>query len=196
MFKNFVFFLFFHILLLLSKFAVRDKKRTSLFDSYFLRLERLRFSSLGRRQVPYNDISNIELIAKGGQGEVYRGTFGGKNIALKRFTTKDETNNYHLHSLNHPNLIKFLLVTYGSCFSYSLFQRIFRGISAVYECLSSSKLLKLHFILVEKLRIFANLAYTKFFNDFLRSKKYFQRCFFPLIWLLCSYGVLRKWITG
>ena len=80
-----------------------------------LRLRCLNLSSLGRHQIPYEEISNIEEIKKGSQGVVYKGVFGGRTIALKKFAKKREAD-YHLLLLDHPNLIKFLLVIRIYCF--------------------------------------------------------------------------------
>lgn len=66
--------------------------------------------ALGRRQVPFEEIRIIELIGEGGQGAVYKGSLDKKIIALKRFSKKEETENYHLLVLDHPNLIRFLSV--------------------------------------------------------------------------------------
>ena len=68
------------------------------------------FSSLGRRQVPYEEISNLEFLGKGNQGVVYKGRFGERSIALKTFLSDPKTDDYRLFLLDHTNLIKFLLV--------------------------------------------------------------------------------------
>ena len=75
--------------------------------------------------MPYEEIKNIEFIGDGSLGEVYKGTFNGRKIALKRFLLKEKTDNYHLFVLDHVNLIKFLLVTYIYFSSYQILQSIF-----------------------------------------------------------------------
>lgn len=81
----------------------------------------LGLSSLGRREVPYKELSkNLKLIGRGGQGQVYNIVVSERTLALKQFKTKKETENYHLLYLDHLHLIKFLLVVYIHLFSLTL----------------------------------------------------------------------------
>ena len=101
------------------------EKVISCCSQHFVLFGCLCFSSLGRRQVPYEDISNSELLGKGSQGEVRKGGFGARNIALKKFLSNSKTDDYRLFLLDHTNLIKFLLVICTFSFSYKGLQGIF-----------------------------------------------------------------------
>ena len=52
------------------------------------------------------------LLGRGGQSEVYQGTFGDRQVAVKRFTKEcvayDDRGEASLRRLNHPNLIELL----------------------------------------------------------------------------------------
>ena len=195
--KNFVFpcFLF---LLFLCKFPVRDKKTAVWRDTHIVLLGYLELSALGRRQVPYEEIKNIELVGEGGQAEVYKGTLNEEIIALKRFVKKTKTEKYHLLGLDHPNLIRFLSVIYICFSSFRILKNIFifktKKNCIFWVFCSFSRLLKLCFIFTENVGVLVEPVSDKFCNDF-QHQKIFQRCFFPKNELLCSNGVLWKRIT-
>lgn len=70
--------------------------------------DRLQFGNLGLREIDFNEISNMVLLGKGGGGEVYKGEYEGKPIAVKRAYDEHELNIAHLVHLNHPHLVQFL----------------------------------------------------------------------------------------
>ena len=99
------------------EFSVEDKKIISHKDFISVLLGCLSLASLGRREIPYEKFSDLKLIGRGGQGQVYKGVIGERSFALKKLRTRKETEKYHLLHLNHPNLIKFLLVAYTDLIS-------------------------------------------------------------------------------
>ena len=60
------------------------------------------------------DLSSNKLIGKGGFGTVFEGVWCGKPVAIKRIPLSDLASNEReeeaLKKLDHPNVIKLLLV--------------------------------------------------------------------------------------
>ncbi|VDD86569.1 unnamed protein product [Enterobius vermicularis] len=62
-------------------------------------------------EIPFESISNLDWIAAGSQGAVFKGILNGEMIAVKKVKSKQETEIKHLLYLNHANVMKF----YGVC---------------------------------------------------------------------------------
>lgn len=63
-------------------------------------------------EVPYDLLTNLVLIGKGAEGEVFKGELNGTTVAVKKVLTIEDTDISHFLSLSHENLVQFLLVLY------------------------------------------------------------------------------------
>ena len=63
--------------------------------------------------VPFEELKNLQWLGSGAQGCVFKGTFKSEEVAIKKVKSKEEANIKHLKRLNHPNLVKFIGVSYN-----------------------------------------------------------------------------------
>lgn len=62
------------------------------------------------REVDLNDVKDLSPVGNPNTSTVHKGTYEGKTIAVKVVNGEKETNVVRQLRLNHPNLLKFMLV--------------------------------------------------------------------------------------
>lgn len=58
-------------------------------------------------EIPFEALRDLEYLASGAQGSVFKCWMGNEVVAAKRVKDKRETDIRHLRALHHPNIIKF-----------------------------------------------------------------------------------------
>lgn len=58
-------------------------------------------------EIDFNDISEMQWLASGAQGAVFRGKLNNEVVAVKKVKDPKETDIRHLRKLNHPNIVQF-----------------------------------------------------------------------------------------
>ncbi|XP_065160708.1 mitogen-activated protein kinase kinase kinase 13 isoform X3 [Atheta coriaria] len=58
-------------------------------------------------EIPFEQITNLDLVGCGGQGIVFYGKYKNEDVAVKKVQELKETDIRNLRKLNHPNIVKF-----------------------------------------------------------------------------------------
>ena len=66
----------------------------------------------GEFEIPFDELKNLQWLASGAQGCVFKGTFKSQEVAIKKVRSREETNIKHLKKLSHPNLVQFKGVSF------------------------------------------------------------------------------------
>ncbi|XP_012223311.1 mitogen-activated protein kinase kinase kinase 12 isoform X4 [Linepithema humile] len=69
--------------------------------------EKIKILSTDDWEIDFNDISEMQWLASGAQGAVFRGKLNNEVVAVKKVKDPKETDIRHLRKLNHPNIVQF-----------------------------------------------------------------------------------------
>jgi serine/threonine protein kinase len=104
-----------------NKYGPKNPKE--LIQSYFIEM-----GSTGS-QIPMSKLKNLELIAAGSQGQVYRARYGRDDVAVKKYFVADQNPKGDLvqswkreasilKSIRHPNILSFYGICLDACHVY------------------------------------------------------------------------------
>lgn len=75
-------------------------------------------------EIDFNDISEMQWLASGAQGAVFRGKLNNEVVAVKKVKDPKETDIRHLRKLNHPNIVQFKYKTLTISPAYNIITQV------------------------------------------------------------------------
>ena len=72
-------------------------------------------------EIKFEHIKNLNWLDRGSQGVVFVGDYNGEPVAVKKVTSKADTDIRHLRKLNHPNIVAFKVSLYLFCMLFDHF---------------------------------------------------------------------------